>query len=196
LTFSLFWKIWGGKMYFPKTDIYADSLRRFGKELRRIREAHGLSRLDMAASLEAFAEFPADGKLIARLEMGQRRGITTKLIQAILIALRCNQDERTRLLSCLVPDLEGVRPADGVLQDKDIFNRETPTSSLEGIHQLTDRQYEILQLTCQDKTSKEIAAILFVTKETVDTHWNRIRTKLGTSTRQEVVRLVKQANIF
>jgi DNA-binding NarL/FixJ family response regulator len=44
--------------------------------------------------------------------------------------------------------------------------------------QLTPREIKIVQLICQEKTSQEIGDELFLTKKTIETHRDRIMTKI------------------
>ena len=45
--------------------------------------------------------------------------------------------------------------------------------------ELTDREKEILQLICEEYTTHEIAAKLFISPRTVDGHRNNLLQKLG-----------------
>ena len=54
-------------------------------------------------------------------------------------------------------------------------------------HALTDREVEVLKLLQHNKSSKEIADLLFVSKHTVDTHRRNILEKTGMSSTLELV---------
>jgi len=53
---------------------------------------------------------------------------------------------------------------------------------------LTTRECEVLKLISQGKTSKEIADILFISKNTVDTHRNKILQKLNIANSASLVK--------
>jgi DNA-binding NarL/FixJ family response regulator len=57
---------------------------------------------------------------------------------------------------------------------------------------LTDREIEIIQLLIQGKTSKEISEILFISKNTVDTHRRNILEKSNLKNTPELIRLCLQ----
>lgn len=44
---------------------------------------------------------------------------------------------------------------------------------------LSDQEIKVVQLICQEKTSQEIADILFVSKKTIESHRDRILTKIN-----------------
>ncbi len=52
---------------------------------------------------------------------------------------------------------------------------------------LSEREKEIARLICHGKTSQEIADILFISKNTVDTHRRRILEKLGVKSTAELI---------
>ena len=52
---------------------------------------------------------------------------------------------------------------------------------------LTDREREILQLLIEDDTQKEIAATLFISPHTVDTHMRNIYAKLQVHSRSGAI---------
>ena len=52
---------------------------------------------------------------------------------------------------------------------------------------LSEREKEIARLICQGKTSQEIGKILFISKNTVDTHRRRILEKLGVKSTAELM---------
>jgi DNA-binding CsgD family transcriptional regulator len=56
-----------------------------------------------------------------------------------------------------------------------------------GTDRLTEREAEIGQLVLEGRTHKEIGAQLFLSPKTVEHHVARIRTKLGASTRAEML---------
>ena len=52
---------------------------------------------------------------------------------------------------------------------------------------LSDREREIFQLIAEGKTNKEIAALLFISPSTVETHRARIMEKLDVHSAAEIV---------
>ena len=59
---------------------------------------------------------------------------------------------------------------------------------------LTERELEIARLVVDRRTNPEIAAALFLSPKTVETHLRNIFRKLGVSSRVEVARAVEQAD--
>jgi len=57
---------------------------------------------------------------------------------------------------------------------------------------LTPRQHEILALVANGLTSPQIAAVLYLSRRTVDNHISTILTRLDVSTRAEAVRLARE----
>jgi DNA-binding CsgD family transcriptional regulator len=66
-------------------------------------------------------------------------------------------------------------------------------SDAAGLEALTGRELEIAQLVVGRRTNPEIAAELFLSIKTVETHMRNIFRKLGARTRVEVARIVEQA---
>ncbi|MCL6516584.1 MULTISPECIES: helix-turn-helix domain-containing protein [Alicyclobacillus] len=65
-------------------------------------------------------------------------------------------------------------------------------SELRGKSLLTNREREVFELLVQDKTTKEIAAQLFVSEKTVRNHISNVMKKLNVKGRsQAVVELVR-----
>ncbi len=62
-----------------------------------------------------------------------------------------------------------------------------------GLAALTEREREIADLVCDRRTNKEIAAALFLSGKTVESHLRNIFAKLGASSRVEVARAVEAA---
>jgi DNA-binding NarL/FixJ family response regulator len=59
------------------------------------------------------------------------------------------------------------------------ISSKSPKPALEEDNTLSEREVEILRLICQQKTSKEIADILFITPRTVDGHKSNLFIKTG-----------------
>ncbi|GGI96413.1 spore germination protein GerE [Alicyclobacillus cellulosilyticus] len=61
---------------------------------------------------------------------------------------------------------------------------------------LTHREREVFELLVQDKTTKEIAALLFVSEKTVRNHISNVMKKLNVKGRsQAVVELVRMGEL-
>jgi predicted ATPase/DNA-binding CsgD family transcriptional regulator len=67
---------------------------------------------------------------------------------------------------------------------------ESPTSSIQDQNELTRREGEIAVLIAQGKSNSEIASELVLSKRTVETHASHILSKLGLSSRAQIVRWV------
>ena len=61
-----------------------------------------------------------------------------------------------------------------------------------GVSALTGREREIADLVTDRKTNREIAATLFLSEKTIETHLRNIFAKLGASSRVEVARAVER----
>ena len=60
-----------------------------------------------------------------------------------------------------------------------------------GVAALTKRELEIAMLATERKTNREIAAALFLSEKTVESHMRHIFNKLGVSSRVEVARAME-----
>jgi DNA-binding CsgD family transcriptional regulator len=67
-------------------------------------------------------------------------------------------------------------------------------ASADGIASLTDRELEVARLVVDRRTNPEIAAALFLSPKTVETHIRNVFYKLGVSSRVEVARVVERAD--
>lgn len=61
---------------------------------------------------------------------------------------------------------------------------------------LSKQEKAIIKYICQGKTSKEIASILFITKNTVDTHRKNINRKLELSNTSTLIKFANENNLF
>jgi ATP/maltotriose-dependent transcriptional regulator MalT len=71
--------------------------------------------------------------------------------------------------------------------------RRTPGVEEEGLTSLTAREREVAELVRERRTNREIAAALFLSEKTVETHLRHIFGKLGVSSRASVARAVEKA---
>ena len=62
-----------------------------------------------------------------------------------------------------------------------------------GVDTLTERELELARLVVDRRTNPEIAAALFLSQKTVETHLRNMFRKLGVSSRVELARAVEQA---
>ena len=62
-----------------------------------------------------------------------------------------------------------------------------------GIESLSRREHEIATLVTERKTNKEVAAELFLSEKTVESHLRNIFAKLGASSRVDVARAVERS---
>jgi len=71
--------------------------------------------------------------------------------------------------------------------------RRTGTATASGLESLTERELEVARLVVDRRTNAEIAATLFLSKKTVETHLRNIFAKLGVSSRVQLARAVERA---
>lgn len=74
-----------------------------------------------------------------------------------------------------------------VMKEADLF--EAAVARIAGDAGLSKREAEVLPLALRGRTSERIAAELFISKNTVDTHMRRIYSKCGVRSRQELIDL-------
>ena len=67
---------------------------------------------------------------------------------------------------------------------------------VEALHQLSTREQEVLALTAEGFSSREIGEKLFISAKTVDTYRARIMEKLKLTHRSELVRFALQAGLL
>jgi DNA-binding NarL/FixJ family response regulator len=75
--------------------------------------------------------------------------------------------------------------AGGVLDD---FRRCMPASGSPEFASLSSREREVLQLMAEGKSTKQIAAVLNLSKKTVDNHREHLMSKLNASTLAELIK--------
>jgi DNA-binding CsgD family transcriptional regulator len=71
--------------------------------------------------------------------------------------------------------------------------RTRPGAGASGVEALTARELEVAQLIVDRRTNAEIAAALFLSQKTVETHVRNLFDKLDVSSRVDVARIVERA---
>jgi DNA-binding CsgD family transcriptional regulator len=74
-----------------------------------------------------------------------------------------------------------------------IHRRTQPGAQELGMASLSGRELEVARLVVDRRTNPEIAATLFLSLKTVETHMRNIFRKLGASSRVEVARIAERA---
>jgi DNA-binding NarL/FixJ family response regulator len=75
-----------------------------------------------------------------------------------------------------------------------VYRRSRPGAGDDGLESLTGRELEIARLVVQRRTNPQIAAELFLSLKTVETHMRNIFRKLNVASRIEVAQLVERAS--
>ena len=74
-----------------------------------------------------------------------------------------------------------------------VYRRTQPGTDDGGVGSLTERELQLARLVVDRKTNPEIAAELFLSQKTVETHLRNIFRKLGVASRVELARAVEEA---
>jgi two-component system response regulator NreC len=74
--------------------------------------------------------------------------------------------------------------------------KDTEGDSAAGLHDLSTREQEVLALTAEGYSSREIGLKLFISPKTVDTYRSRIMDKLGLGHRSELVRFALHVGLL
>ncbi|MFK7798565.1 MAG: response regulator [Aureispira sp.] len=99
------------------------------------------------------------------------------------------KSNEAELLHAIQNVIKGIKYYDPLVVDI-LMNGDEDTSLTSGI-QLTERELEIIQLTAEGKTHREIGKILFLSPATIISHRKRIYTKLGVN---GIIELINYAN--
>ena len=67
-----------------------------------------------------------------------------------------------------------------------------PPAADSGVDALTEREREIADLVTDRRTNREIAAELFLSEKTIESHLRNVFVKLGASSRVEVARTIER----
>jgi DNA-binding NarL/FixJ family response regulator len=76
-----------------------------------------------------------------------------------------------------------------------IHRRTSPGTAGDGVGSLTARELQVARLLVDRRTNPEIAAELFLSHRTVETHIRNIARKLGVSSRVEIARAVERSDL-
>lgn len=143
--------------------------------------------------------------VIADISMGNMNGLdlATRIkhkYPVIKVLILSMHDERNMIAAALETEAEGfvlksssaqeiVAAIQDILGDKTHYSREVMAIMLEKVKQekkqealrvlLTDREMEILRHILDEKSSEEIAELLFISKRTIDTHRANLMEKTG-----------------
>ena len=164
---------------------------------RRTRACVQLATGDAAgAAASAQASLDAAGRVGAALQIAYSRALLGRALAAA--------GDRTRAIAVL-RKAEQELDASGSVRPRDEARRELrrlgaraesrgPRAAGEsGLDALSRRESEIAGMLCDRFTNREIAAALFLSEKTVETHVRHVFHKLGVSSRVAVARQVEQA---
>jgi DNA-binding NarL/FixJ family response regulator len=165
---------------------------------RRARAAVSLAKGDAGEAVEAALESAAAAERVgARVAAGRARSLAGR---ALLAA--GDRDRATTELESAAAELDAC----GAIRYREEAERELRRlgrrysrrrapggADGEGIRSLTARELEVAELVRERKTNREIAAELFLSEKTVETHLRHIFGKLGVSSRASVARAVEEA---
>jgi DNA-binding NarL/FixJ family response regulator len=70
--------------------------------------------------------------------------------------------------------------------------RATGRDAAEGVASLSSREREIAELVTDRRTNKEIAAELFLSEKTIESHLRNVFAKLGVRSRVQVARVMER----
>ena len=106
----------------------------------------------------------------------------------IIYSLRQKSNLKQKLLG---EEIENLRlKINSLLGDSDSIKLSLDELN-QKLHQpLTEREFEILNLTVSDKTNQEIAEEVFVSVNTVKYHLKNVYEKLGVNNRKEALHLI------
>lgn len=96
---------------------------------------------------------------------------------------------------------ELIEAIERLMNQKKYFDRvgdfeESKMSHEEGKASISDREKQIIRLILQDKTSREISEILFISEHTVNTHRKNINRKLGIANLSDLASFALNHNLL
>ncbi|MEM8738373.1 MAG: response regulator transcription factor [Planctomycetota bacterium] len=122
-------------------------------------------------------------KIIALSMLADRRFVR-RMFQAgasAYLLKECAFDELRRALDCVCRGQTYISPGIGQAVVEDYVQDDRSAHGSEAFAKLTAREREVLQLVAEGRTTKQIAADLFVSVKTIETHRQHIMQKLGTT---------------
>jgi DNA-binding CsgD family transcriptional regulator len=184
-----------------RADALADKVGlNFGFALaKRGRAAVTLEAGDARAAAELALESAAAAEAVsARVEAARSRTLAGRALAAA-----GDRDRATAELERAATELDAC----GAVRYREEAERElrklgrrfrrqaAPGADGDGLADLTARELEVARLVHDRKTNREIAAELFLSEKTVETHLRHIFRKLGVSSRVEVARALDAENV-
>src|SRR6185369_2320109 len=170
-----------------------------GREAVRLAEQHkpDVAILDVAMPLlngiEATRQITkrAPSTRVLVLSMHADEAYVTQILQAGAAGYLLKDSADVDLLQAVTAIAEGksfFSPAIARLMlDDYVKQRSGEPGVVDRYESLSDREREVFQLIAEGKTNKDIAAILFISPSTVDTHRARIMEKLDVHSAAEIV---------
>lgn len=140
------------------------------------------------ATRQIVARNPAVSVLI--LSMHSDEGYVIRALQAGAKAYLLKDSAEADLISAIVAVRDGksfFSPAVSRLLLEDYVRQMQAKGSVDSYEMLTNREREIFQLVAEGKANKDIAALLYVSVYTVETHRTRILQKLNLHSIPELV---------
>jgi DNA-binding NarL/FixJ family response regulator len=95
---------------------------------------------------------------------------------------------------CASRGLAALRSCRSASKALGVQNRSGSRRSASRPPRLTERELQLAQLVADRKTNPEIAAELFLSQKTVETHLRNIFRKMGVASRVELARAVERAD--
>jgi DNA-binding CsgD family transcriptional regulator len=135
----------------------------------------------VGAPIEAALSRTLAGRALAA--DGQRSAAAAELKRAAAILDACGA-VRYRAAAERELGKLGLRP----------YRRSHPAAGASGIEFLTERELEVARLVVDRRTNPEIAAALFLSQKTVETHLRNIFNKLGVADRVALARTVERSD--
>jgi RNA polymerase sigma factor (sigma-70 family) len=180
----------------------------FGLSIKELRHRQGWSRAELIRHLWQYEYdndpernlFPGWSEAwLARLEQGVLVQIRFNTIKAMASVLRCTLEEQWNLVLLLYPDLREL--LDGVVEARAsphniLVQRSEADNLANAFRRLTPREQEIVCLSAKRKTSREIAELLCINKESVDVYWVRVCRKMNIEGRREVLLKLQEYSLL
>ncbi|HEX8121090.1 MAG TPA: AAA family ATPase [Solirubrobacteraceae bacterium] len=163
---------------------------------RRARAAVLLAGGDAAAA----ARVGSEGAACADEAGTPIEGAWCRLVAGQALSASGSRAEAVALLRAAESALDGfgaVRLRDGARRELRKLGaraekRGPATGADSGVESLTAREREIADLVCDRRTNREIAATLFLSDKTIESHLRNVFVKLGVSSRVDVARAVER----